>query len=234
MADFTKTTFHALEKPSSELVAAALHALDSLPADKQSLLDLGCGTGGMLCSIAQEHTHAKLTGIDISAKNTAIARVAAQPWTERLSVITGDYMTTPLPQSGVILSDSTLQLIDAPFAALAEKICRELEHGGILCITVPVPCLYNTVLLAVRRLLIRMDSRILRELLSLAGRFLYPGMKQVTLKERIEYMFIIPNFLFSEKEKPVLNALNMHIIEIKPCSFFWGKPKHKLFLIKKC
>jgi SAM-dependent methyltransferase len=174
----------------------AQQVLASVPADKPvRILDLGCGTGGLLFSLAPHLPLAEFVGLDISAGSIEEARAEAQkrPQPERFSFHAGSYLDVPLGTFDFIVSDTVLHLIDCRDRELFGKIRRELKPGGRLICTMPFRCSHNALQLLFRRTARLMRGRFLDGLILWAARVIY-GNKYSTsfIQERVMYMYIIP------------------------------------------
>lgn len=102
-----------------------------------TLLDVGCGSGGVGLHVA-EHTGARLVGIDISevALDQARQRAATGPVADRAEFRLGEFADTGLPPGGVhaVLSVDALTFATDKPAALTE-LARVLAPGGRLMFT---------------------------------------------------------------------------------------------------
>jgi SAM-dependent methyltransferase len=67
----------SLSHPDHLQAAAGLFGLDAPAPDGAAILELGCGTGGNLLPMADSLPEARLLGIDLSARQIAVAREAA-------------------------------------------------------------------------------------------------------------------------------------------------------------
>jgi SAM-dependent methyltransferase len=159
-------------------------------------LDVGCGDGGKLARLAELFPQARLTGVDISGPNIRQAerRRLSGPARDRLNFILGDYRELSLPRFDVILSDSTLHLIPGSTDELFSKLSRELNPGGLLCFTIPCRCFFNALLATFRRTMRLIRSRFTdRLIMSLAATLHGSSHSREFLRERLQYMYILPN-----------------------------------------
>jgi len=165
---------------------------------------LGCGMGYLLREIGSVRQDAELIGIDISVPNIELARSYSNRSRDvYINYILADYMNVALEPFDLIVSDSTLQLISQTQHALFGKIAAEIRPGGFLLVTLPNHCFYNTLLLAFRTLLRRVDVPATRRLLLQMANLVYKGYPDNVLKDRINYQFVLPNL------KVDLRLLNM-------------------------
>lgn len=115
---------------SSETNATVLGLLDW---SGRSVLDVGCGTGGLLREIAARGA-ARVTGIDYSSKAIEIAR--EKTGMDNATFIAGNVLETTLDTHDVVLSCGTIEHSDEPPVFL--KALRErCAPGGTLIITCP-------------------------------------------------------------------------------------------------
>lgn len=99
----------------------------------RSILDVGCGTGMLLDSLAGIFPHADLTGVDLAPAMCAATR---ERLGERAVVVAGDAEHLPFADSSfdLVVSTSTFQWLDSLEPALAECL-RVLRPGGELRFT---------------------------------------------------------------------------------------------------
>ncbi len=163
-----------------------------------SILDIGCGTGEQLFELADALPRARLVGIDISTPNVASARTrcAALGLERRVEFVAADYMERSLDTFDVVVSYSTLHLVRAPARALFGKIASEIVPGGLFVNVMPYECAYNALLIAARRAMRCVRSPFTdRLVLAAAGALHGATYDREQLRERVEYMYRIPNIL---------------------------------------
>ena len=99
----------------------------------QRLLDIGCGTGALLASLAGGGANSDLTGIDLSAEMLAVARARVRPRLRLAQAVAGDL---PFGDAtfDVAVSTSAFHYFRRPREALDEAR-RVLRPGGRLVIT---------------------------------------------------------------------------------------------------
>lgn len=100
----------------------------------KSLLDIGCGAGGIAMHLAQAHDAGHVTGFDVEAPviETARARAAAKGLSERVSFVLGVPGPLPFADAGfdvVFSKDALLHVPDKD--ALFAEIFRVLRPGGV-------------------------------------------------------------------------------------------------------
>lgn len=121
----------ALGLPGAEIEAALL---DALPPRIGRLLDIGCGTGGLLERLAPRIEEG--LGVDASRDMLALARTRlAERGLAQISVRQADMYRLALPDAAfdAVTLQMVLHYAEDPAAALAEA-CRVLRPGGVLAI----------------------------------------------------------------------------------------------------
>jgi 2-polyprenyl-3-methyl-5-hydroxy-6-metoxy-1,4-benzoquinol methylase len=171
--------------------------LNYLHADKAvSILDIGCGTGAQILSLARELPLAELIGVDISVPNIRIAenRRAASDDADRIAFHNCNYLDfKPARQIDVILTYSTLYLIPVPDALLFGKIASELAPGGLFINVMPTDCAYNSALTGLRRCLRAVRGPTMDHLIFSIARLIHGrSIPRNELRERVAYMYEIP------------------------------------------
>jgi trans-aconitate 2-methyltransferase len=116
-------------RPFYDLVAAISH---SNPA---TVVDLGCGPGGLTATLAERWPEARIVGIDRSAE--MIARAQQHAITGRLAFHKGDVSTWQGSQPvDVILSNACFHWV-TDHARLLDHLSSQLAPGGVLAFQVP-------------------------------------------------------------------------------------------------
>jgi SAM-dependent methyltransferase len=155
-------------------------------------MDLGCGTGAQIFHMAAALPNANFVGIDISIANIEIARQRCSELSleQRVEFVASDYMQFPVPPQDVITAYSTLHLIQAPSEQLFGKISSELAEGGLLMNVMPYECVFNQILLWVRRLFILCRSPLTDAIVFKVGKALHGAeLDDAQLRERVSYMY---------------------------------------------
>ncbi len=108
----------------------AAWALEAAP-DARRVLDVGCGTGGLLETLGAARPDLALAGVDLAP---GMAREAARRL-PRASVAVGDAESLPFPAASfdLVVSTSTFQWLPRLDRALSE-VRRVLAPGGAFCL----------------------------------------------------------------------------------------------------
>ncbi len=107
--------------------------------DPSRIVEVGCGTGGTLRSLARAYPSASIVGIDPDEQALALARASG------CAVAPGSFDELPLPdgQVDLLLALDVIEHLRDDDRALAEAR-RVLRPGGGLVLTVPaLPCLWS-------------------------------------------------------------------------------------------
>lgn len=109
----------------------ALRWIDLSPGERA--LDVGCGTGTLLASMADTWPGADLVGLDLSP---AMCRQARSKLAGRVAIVCASVHDLPFPAGrfDLVVSTNALHFWREPGAALAE-IGRALAHSGRLVLT---------------------------------------------------------------------------------------------------
>lgn len=181
-------------------------------AGASSVLDAGCGTGGVIAALKREH----LVGVDISPQmvDEARRRYQNQP---HLMFFVGDIATLELGQMfDRILFFDVIEHVERPQEVLAGMI-RHLAPGGRIIVTMANP-LWEPILMLAEKLHMKMPegphNRIsARELVS------YATSEGLTLATR-DYYLIFPKYvpMFSYLVNNILGRLpllrRLSVIEV--------------------
>src|SRR6516165_1306426 len=135
--DFAAGTYTASPAAVTELTDLIARFV---PEDRAlRLLEIGCGTGELLCGLVSILPLTTMTGIDISPGNIEQARQRAQEagMEQHLQFRAGDYLSSLFEEHDVIISVSTLHLIDQPTERILGKVVEGLAPGGLFIFTMP-------------------------------------------------------------------------------------------------
>lgn len=115
----------AFERPAHRRVVEKLNLFPYY-----SVLDVGCGTGALLASIAEMNTQVILAGIDITPEMISVAR---EKLGQRAELVVGDVENLPWQENtfDAIVSTYAFHHFPRPKIALAE-IKRVLKPKGVL------------------------------------------------------------------------------------------------------
>lgn len=111
-----------------------------------SFLDIGCGSGSQIFSIAPHFEEFSFTGIDISEPNIKACNEALSHMSDfsRFEFILGDFVEHEFHRKFTLaFSYSVFQLIDTSMDDLLRRVWELLEPDGYLVLSVPYDCNYN-------------------------------------------------------------------------------------------
>lgn len=203
-----------------------------------SILEIGCGTGEQLVSLARKFPNARLTGIDISGPNVAIAcdLVQREGFSDRIEVVQADYLTQQLGSFNVIVSYSTLHLIPASDAALFSKLANELVMGGVFINVIPFECFFNQTLLLMRRIFRAYRGRFTDALILQAGKLLVRNkLSEQQLREQMIYMYMLPERVEGHAMREMLTkqyGFRLEREQLEPHTSL-AQPRHLLVAYRK-
>ena len=200
------------------------------------VLDLGCGTGGLIFRLAAALPHATCVGIDVSPANIAAAESARRVRSDaaRLAFQTVDYLSWQTEPFDVIAIDGVLHLIPCDTAALVDKLARDLRPGGVLVNAMPYACAYNTAFASVRKALRAArtpatDAAILR-----IGHWLHGEMSDDLLRERVHYMYLPPQRVMNGALAAAMAARGLRSVATRPmASTSLAQLKHSVTILRK-
>lgn len=203
-----------------------------------SILEIGCGTGEQLVSLARKFPNARLTGIDISVPNVTIAcdLVQHEGFSDRIKVVQADYLTRQLGIFDVIVSYSTLHLIPAPDAALFSKLANELAPGGVFINAIPFECIFNRALFLVRHVFRAYRGRFTDALVLQTGKFLARNkLSEQQLSKQLIYMYVLPERIEGHAMREALTkqyGFRLEREQLEPHASL-AQPRHLLVAYRK-
>lgn len=115
-----------------KILCALRHRLRG--ARELSLLDAGCGTGGMLAEVRSAFPGYALHGIDISEMAVELARRASNADIQQGSVMELPY---PTGRFDVVISTDVLYHRQVNPQRMLEECCRVLRPGGLFILNLP-------------------------------------------------------------------------------------------------
>jgi SAM-dependent methyltransferase len=217
VAAFQEQTFTTRTGTYTPVSNAALAVFNSDAPIR--ILDIGCGDGSMIFELARHYPRAMLVGVDLSAANIRSAEERARMLglTQRCLFLAGDYMTADIAPSDLIVSNSTLHLIDAPPLDVHRRVALNLNQGGVLIASVPCQGLYNTILIKARRIFRAIRSPATDRVIETVGRCLTRGkLAPDMIRERVVYMYIIPSFLAGGSFDRRLAQIGLNLDKVLP------------------
>jgi trans-aconitate methyltransferase len=233
-------TFDGLTCSAPDARAARMAALVLEFAPKSDaplrVLDLGCGTGGLLFRLADALPRATCVGIDISPANIAAAKAARKMRAdaERLSFETVDYVNWPTEPFDLIAIDGVLHLIPCDTAALVDKLARDLKAGGVIVNAMPYACAYNTAFAVVRKMLRATRSAVTDAAILRVGRLLHGEMSDDLLRERVHYMYLPPERVMDAPLAAALAARGLQVVDTRPmASTSLAQLRHNVTILRK-
>lgn len=119
---------------SNRITAQVL--LELLPTDKSlCVMDLGCGTGGLLKRLALERPLIRFDGVETAPLPWLVALLTTRSL-DNCHIVRGDFWRHPLRDYGLVYAF----LSPVPMARLWAKACREMAPGSLLVSnSFPVP-----------------------------------------------------------------------------------------------
>lgn len=230
-----REVFTAPEERSGRLARAVAA---ELPEDgAASVLDLGCGSGRPALELARLRPGVRVLGLDLSPGSVEEARRRAATAAEggRLGFVAADYMawTAPAPFD-LVYTEGVLHLIPGPDAALARRLAGDVAPGGRLVVVMPDDGLFNAVLVGLRRLLRAVRGPRLDALVIGAARRLHPGWPEAMLRERLPYVYLVPERLDGGALRGAFAAAGLELVSDAP----WpqdslGKLRHRVTVYRK-
>jgi SAM-dependent methyltransferase len=203
------------------------------------ILNLGCGYGEGSFLLAELFPQAQVVGLDISQANIARGRREVEArQLHRVSFDCGDYSQTRFPNGhfDLIVADSVLHFIPDAARDIMPKIASELASGGHVVFSIPDAGLFNRLLWMARSILRRCRSSFTdRLILGLAKLVHGKWANDAFLRERINYMYIIPSIWFSKTLRLQL-CQRLGLVNVRECRYPHSSPgqfRHRLCIYAK-
>lgn len=201
------------------------------------ILDLGCGVGTNLLEAAKIFPSSEFVGVDISENNIQTARkdISNKNLATKISFETCDYLNFQTKPFDIIYAESVLHLISTEDKKLYQKIATDLQHDGLLVVTMPYDCLYNRILFQIRKTFRALRNKYIDKLILTVAKRIYPTVDIKVLEDRIPYMYLIPHRIDSQSFRQLLeNQYQLKVVQSTICkSTSLAKPKHKLIVFRK-
>lgn len=206
--------------PEARTLRMAEIVLEQAPATGAPIrvLDLGCGTGGLLLRLASALPNATCVGIDISPANIALAEAARQrrPDAARISFVAADYLSWQSEPFDLIATDGVLHLIPCDTSALIDKLARDVKPGGAIVCVMPHTCAYNSAFAVVRKLLRLTRTSWTDAAILAVGRILHGEMNADLLRERVHYMYLPPERVMGTRLEAQLESRGLRVAGRRP------------------
>lgn len=120
-----------------------LSYIESLKVDKPRILEIGCGTGNYLHSIAKENPSYELTGLDLNAEMLDCCRTKTLGLSNVKELINGTALELPFGENSfdVVLAMQTVHHFgeDQNRRLFFKEACRVLRPNGILILNHMTP-----------------------------------------------------------------------------------------------
>lgn len=102
------------------------------------ILELGCGTGIDICTVAEGNPQTRAFGSDISEKSIQLGVRVAKELSSKISYFVADTLNIPFDdnQIDIVFSQGLVEHFEDPCLVIREQT-RVLKRGGILIINVP-------------------------------------------------------------------------------------------------
>ena len=132
-----------------ELIAEAARALGAARRPIRRMIDLGIGTGTLTRACLGVASEARVTGIELDASMSAMAKQRLGRLAVRVRMVHGDFLDATLPASDAIVASYSLHHIKRrrDKGAFYRKCARALRAGGVLvsgdCFPPASPELWN-------------------------------------------------------------------------------------------
>jgi trans-aconitate methyltransferase len=234
----TSGEFSALtcSAPDERAARMAEIVLQHAPRGPIRVLDLGCGTGGLLFRLAAELHEASCIGLDVSVPNIAAAEAlrASRPERDRIVLQVADYRVWTMLPVDIITMDSVLNLIPGDTGSLVAKLARDLNPGGVVVNSMPYRSAYNSVLTMIRRGLRAVRSAASDAAIMQIAHVLHPEMNDDMLRERMHYMYLPPHRVMDHRLEAAFASHGLQPIATYPVkSASLAQLRHSVTVLRK-
>lgn len=132
------STRYAAGAPFEKRLARFARPLESLAPAPAVVLDLGCGTGNLVCHLAASGYHA--VGAEASAAMLEVARRSSDAPNVEWTLLDADWQILPYGAGSydAVVASSLLEYVGHPASIIAE-CARVLRPDGLFLCTVPDP-----------------------------------------------------------------------------------------------
>jgi len=202
-----------------------------------SYLDIGCGSGTHIFSIAPYFKKISFTGIDISEPNISACNEALSNRHDRLrfDFICDDFTEYKFNKNFVIVfSYSVFQLMDTFIDDLLKQVWKLLEPNGYLVLSMPYKCPYNKFINVLRGIFGLFRCSLFDNLLVEIAHIIYlKRFSRTFLRERMLYLDQVDNNLVDVKKTEALNRFWKLEFKQKTPSPSFIQSRHTTLILKK-
>ena len=202
-----------------------------------SYLDIGCGSGTQIFTIAPHFKGFSFTGIDISEPNIYACNEALSNMSDRLrfDFIHDDFIEHKFNRNFILaFSYSVFQLLDTSIDDLLRRIWELLEPNGYLVLSMPYTCHYNKYLNYLRRILGLLRCNLFDRLIVNIAHILYLNkFSKNFLRERMIYLDQIDNNLLDLKPIETLYQFWKVEFQEKTPSPSFIQSRHMTLILRK-
>jgi trans-aconitate methyltransferase len=205
--------------PPDRCARLARLASTHLPADTPvRLLDIGCGSGGLVFELARQLPNATVIGVDVSPVNVERA-ISETPGSaaDRVRFVPADYMSVTFEPCDMIIAYSSLQYFAVDDVSLFTKIAAELRPRGLLICAMPVDTLRNRCVERARRTLRRVRTTSLEDSLLRAALLVGRRHSEAFIRQRLPYLTVKTHRFHGDRLDAVLSAhAGLQLAEVLP------------------
>ena len=200
-------------------------------------LDIGCGSGTQIFSIAPHFKKFSFTGIDISEPNIYACNEALSNMFDclRFDFIHDDFSKHEFNKKfSLAFSYSVFQLINTSLDDLLRQVWELLEPNGYLVLSMPYHCKYNKYLNYLRGFLGLVRCNLFDRLIVNIAHILYrKKFSKSFLKERMIYLDQVDNNLMNLKKIEALDQFWTVEFQEKTPSSSFIQSRHLTLILRK-